>query len=131
YSPEIQGPFKKARKEGFDDDSVDAAYSSMPKASIDATLLQRTDRLVAVASQIRSIDAGDFASLGDILELDAHRNRIKGRTVMIDSTSNIVFSDDATVAAVGVRDLVIAVDGETILVCPKDQSQRIKEAADQ
>ncbi len=129
HVPEIQAPFENAVDEGFDEVSVDVAYSSMPKASIDATLLQRTDRLVAVASQIHSIDAGDFTSLGDILDLDAQGNRIKGRTVMIDSTSNIVFSDGATVAAVGIHDLVIVVDGETVLVCPKDQSQRIKEAS--
>jgi len=131
HAPEIIKSLDLARDQDFDDNSLDAAYSSMPRASIDVSLLQRTNRLSAVSSRIRSIDGGDFISLAGILESDVHGNKIKGQAIMIDSTSNIVFSGDATVAGVGIRDLVIVVDRDTVLVCPKDQSQRIKELADQ
>lgn len=130
YAPKILGPLEVAREGGFDDGVVDDAYSSMPNASIDVSLLQRTNRLLAVSSRIRSIDGGDFTSLAAILESDTYGNKIKGRSIMIDSTSNIVFSGDATVAGVGIRDLLIVVDEDTVLVCPKDQSQRVKELAD-
>lgn len=130
FAPEIVDPLEQASAAGYDDDSIDKAYSAMPNTSIDVSVLQQTDRLSAVASRIDSIDAGDFSSIGEILDVDEHGNRATGKTVIIDSTSNTVFSDDTVVAAVGVHDLVVVVTGETVLVCPKDQSQRTKEAAD-
>ena len=130
HLPEIHNTFEETARDGFGDDSIALAYSKITRASIDVALLQRSDRLAAVESTIKSIDTGDFASLGRILSTDVNGNAISGAAVLIDSHRNTIVGGDATIAAVGVDDLVIVVDGDTILICPKDQSQRIKEAAD-
>lgn len=129
HVPAIAEPLSEACAMGMTESSIDAAYASMPKVSIDAALLQSSERLVAIASAIESVDTGDFATLGQVLDSDKDGNRIRGRVVSIDSTGNTVVADEATVAVVGVRDLVIIVDNDTVLVCPKDSTQRIREAA--
>ncbi|MGD8414686.1 MAG: hypothetical protein PVF33_10655, partial [Candidatus Latescibacterota bacterium] len=129
HLPAVADPLSEAQKCGMQKTAIEEAYASMPKASIDTALLQKSERLVAVASAIESVDTGDFATLGDILTTDENGNSTRGETVSIDATGNTIVADDTAVAVVGAKDLVIVVDGDTILVCPKDSTQRIREAA--
>lgn len=131
HVPAIGIELLRAGEHGFEEASIERAYASMPNISIDVALLQETDRLVAATSGIRSIDAGDFASLGEALEADEDGNAVRGKAAAIDAASNTVLSEEAFVAVLGVRDLVIVVDDKTILVCPKDKTQRIREASKQ
>ncbi|MGA7304674.1 MAG: hypothetical protein WBW88_07350, partial [Rhodothermales bacterium] len=106
------------------------AYAEVPTGSIDEFVLQRSERLAVVSGRIESTDAGDFASLGDAVGRDDRGNASTGRVISVDSSNNTVFSDNATVALVGVSGLVVVVEGDRILVCPAEESQRIKEISE-
>jgi mannose-1-phosphate guanylyltransferase len=47
----------------------------------------------------------------------------------IDARNNIVFSKDAAqhIALLGVENLIIVNTGDALLVCPRDQAERLKE----
>jgi mannose-1-phosphate guanylyltransferase/mannose-6-phosphate isomerase len=109
---------------------LERAYAEVPTGSIDELVLQRSERLAVVSGRIESTDAGDFASLGDAVGRDDRGNASTGRVISVDSSNNTVFSDNATVALVGVSGLVVVVEGDRILVCPAEESQRIKEISE-
>ena len=125
HLPDVASALAQAAKHDHSDGSLDAAYSTISDSSIDRALLQKVGGLAVVAAKIDSIDAGDFASIGQALETDERGNAIRGDAIMVDSSSNTVVSEHATVAVVGAEDLVVVVDGDTVLVCPKDETQRI------
>jgi mannose-1-phosphate guanylyltransferase len=131
HLPAVHEEFVKAKTSAFDLRSIDEAYAAIQKASIDESVLHLSSNHVAISSRIRSIDAGDFASIGSALESDDDGNAFKGDTITINAKSNTIISDSTTIAVVGIDDHIVVVDGDTVLVCPKDQSQRIRDAADQ
>jgi mannose-1-phosphate guanylyltransferase len=47
----------------------------------------------------------------------------------MDSRGNIVFSTDPTqhIALLGVENLIVVNTGDALLVCPRDQAERLKE----
>ena len=107
--------------------ALEAAYADMPSISIDHGVLQHSRRLSVVASDIQRVDVGDFSAFAVLWPQDAQGNAVKGHHVSFRSTNNIVYSPALRVATVGVRDLVIIADGDTVLVCPRSRTQEIKD----
>lgn len=123
--PEIINPIADAFT--VSDDRLAGAYRELPVDSIDQALLQRSRRIGVVSGEIISSDAGDFATLGDAIGRDEQGNAFAGTVVSVDAGGNTVFAENVTVALVGVSEMVVVVEGDRILVCPADETQRIKE----
>ncbi len=77
-------------------------------------------------------DVGSWESLFDLLEADAEGNILRGGVhVDVDAHNNLVFVQDGhqekLVAVLGVENMVIVETEDALLVCPREQSQRVKE----
>ena len=107
--------------------ALKAVYAAMPSISIDHGVLQHSRRLSVVPSDIQRVDVGDFSAFAVLWPQDAQGNAVKGRHVSLKSAGNIIYSPALRVATVGVRDLVIVADGDTVLVCPRSHTQEIKD----
>ena len=53
-------------------------------------------------------------------------NVIEGRGVFLDTSDTFIYSPGKTVAAIGVENLIVANDRDSLLVCRKDRTQEIK-----
>jgi mannose-1-phosphate guanylyltransferase len=83
---------------------------------------------------VKWLDVGSWPQLSETLEMDAHNNAVDAeRLVAIDSDDNIVVCRDANhiVALIGVSDMVVVHTADATLVCPKSESQRVKEVVTQ
>ena len=66
------------------------------------------------------------------MEQDEHGNSIaKGEVLLLDSSSNIVYSDKRMVALINVNNLVVVDTGDTLLIGDKNNMQRVKDVVDQ
>jgi mannose-1-phosphate guanylyltransferase len=74
-------------------------------------------------------DIGSWQSLFDSAERDADGNGVGPGHVAIGSEGTLIRSSGPRVAAIGVEGLVIVATSEAVLVVPRDQSQRVGEAA--
>ncbi len=77
-------------------------------------------------------DVGSWESLFDILPTDADGNILRGgEHVSLDARDNLVFVQNAQhrklVAVLGVENVVVVDTEDALLVCSRDQSQRVKE----
>lgn len=75
-------------------------------------------------------DVGSWDSLFGILEKDKNGNiNLGGKSVNLDSQGSLTYSDNdqKMIVTIGTNDIVIIDTGDALLVCPRDQSQRIKE----
>jgi mannose-1-phosphate guanylyltransferase len=71
-----------------------------------------------------------LAALAETLETDDHNNAKQAPVyVLLDSDDNIIVSEDPThlVSTIGVSDMIVVHTKDATLVCPKSESQRVKD----
>jgi mannose-1-phosphate guanylyltransferase len=110
--------------------AVEREYPRMPSISVDYGILEKAPNVVVVPADIGWSDVGSWDSLFDLLRADVHGNAGAGCTEILDSRNNLLFNPGGVTAAVGVEDLIVVVEGKTILVCKRGESQRVREIVD-
>ena len=103
------------------------AYDRLPLVSIDYALLQNADNILMVEGAFRRIDAGNLRSLQQLLPLDKAGNSTHGTVVTRQSRGNTVYSSGPLVALMGVDDVLVIATGDIVLVCGKNDSERVSE----
>ncbi|HEV2235022.1 MAG TPA: hypothetical protein VGR57_00035, partial [Ktedonobacterales bacterium] len=103
--------------------------------TIDYGVAEKVDRLVVIPAEIGWSDVGSWSQVATLLAPDAAGNATAGLAtggqLALDTRDTLVYSTTGKlVATVGVSDLVIVDTGDALLVCPKSQSQRVKEIVD-
>jgi len=118
-----------------DQAAADALFARLPDKSIDYALMEDARHVLVVPGRFAWDDMGSWDALERSLSEDARGNVVVGDPVVIDSHNTIVVNGPGAarmaVAVVGVRDLVVVVSEDGVLVVPKDQAQRVKEAVEE
>ena len=104
-------------------------FSSLPKLSFDRAIMEKIPSALAVEAEFVWDDLGGWPATGNYLPPYAGSNASNIPLHQIDASGNVVFSTNPTqqVALLGVSDLIVVNTGDAILVCPKDQSERLRE----
>lgn len=119
--------FRDWQSTGSLSEALSAHYGSLPEISVDYAILENTDRCWTLPVDFHWNDLGTWESVEELFEPDENGNVIHGDVVLCDSTDNIVYDDDQiTVGVVGMEDTVVVVTDDAVLVCPKDQSEKVK-----
>ncbi len=114
-----------------EDDAVpEWLYEGLPSVSVDVGILQEAGHVAVVASAVERVDVGDFSAFASLWPVDSDGNAVIGHFVASDAHDNIVFAGGTHVAAVGVDDLVIVSNGQSILICHKSRTQDIRRLAE-
>ncbi|NDY43544.1 NTP transferase domain-containing protein [Dissulfurirhabdus thermomarina] len=103
---------------------LEAAYAALPPDSLDVALLEQADNLVVFEADFDWHDVGLWEGLREMAGRDPSGNALLGggEAVLLDAAGLTVHVEAGRlVAALGVRDLVVAVVGEAVLVCPRDR----------
>lgn len=107
---------------------VDAqAFRACPDDSIDYAVMEKTDRAVVVPMAAGWSDVGAFASLWEVLPKDADGNAARGDVLVHDSHDNLLLAENALIAAVGLRDMVVVQTKDAVLVAPRERAQEVKQ----
>ena len=108
-----------------------AAFEKAKNISIDYAVMERTDRAAVVPCNIGWSDVGAWSSLWSLLKRDDNGNVILGDVVLHDSSGSFVRNEKGLTALVGVRDLVVVVTEDAVLVADKHRAQDVKVIVDQ
>ncbi|MEA3017308.1 MAG: mannose-phosphate guanylyltransferase [Sphingomonadales bacterium] len=119
-----------ARRDGAEIRPDPARYAASPSLSIDYAVMEKDDRVAVVPVEMGWADIGSWDALHELRERDARGNVATGPATLIDSDNCLVHSEGKRVVAVGISDLIVVVGEDTVLVLPRGQSQRVKEALD-
>ncbi len=114
---------------GDDHRTVVATFESMPNISIDYALLEKSERVYVVEAQFGWDDVGAWDALERSLGPNREDNVVVGHAITLDTARSIVVNeeDGRIVCLLGVSDLVVVATPDAVLVCRKDQAQRVKE----
>ena len=105
-------------------------FMKMPKISIDYAVMEQAENVYAIRLDCRWLDMGSFAALADVISSDENNNIVvAGSSELIDSSNNIIITEDEghLIAIIGLENMVVAHSPDATLVCPVDQTQRLKE----
>ena len=117
YAPEIAEAFTLPIAE---------AYEKTPRISIDYGLMEKTKKPAVIPLKSKWSDVGSFDALYAVQEKDGQRNVVKGEYLTPDGQDNIIISD-RLVATIGLSDIAVIDNPDVLLICPKNQSQRVSE----
>ena len=114
----------------FSADDTTKCFQVTPSISIDYGIMEKSDCVAVIPLPIKWNDLGSFATFYD--EYDARKNEngnvIFNGEVLIDATDNMIYSEgDKAIVAIGVSDLVVVDQKDALLICHKDQTQKVKE----
>ena len=104
-----------------------AVYGRLKKISVDYAIMEHVRDVVVVEADFEWDDVGSWTAVGAHLPRDAAGNAVDGEFIGIDCEDLVVLSrGERTIAAVGLRGLVIVDDGDVVFICPKEKDQDVK-----
>lgn len=127
HDAELMEPLRRA----FAGGEVAKAYPGLKRISIDFALMERTSKALVVPGDFVWDDIGDWVALERLLTPEdgpGGANTVVGRHVGLDTSRNIVYTDDPddVIVTLGVHDLVIVKRGNAVLLVHKDRVQELK-----
>ena len=92
-------------------------FSRAPKKSIDYAVMERTQLAAVVPTDMGWSDIGSWDVVWENLDHDSSGNAVSGSVALIDSTNNLVRSDDSILTTVvGMDNAVIVSTSDAVLV---------------
>jgi mannose-1-phosphate guanylyltransferase len=105
-------------------------FERFERISIDFAVMEKSQLIQCIPVDFGWNDVGGFNSLEEVFEKDVDGNVIKNaKYIQVDSNNNIIISDRSTrlITTIGVSNMIIVDTSDALLVCNKNDSQRIKE----
>ena len=102
-------------------------FAKMPKISLDYAVMERSRNVTVIPARFAWNDLGSWSSLEELPHLRKGKNVSSGPVFSVGSEGNIVSAGRRLVTLVDVKDLVIALANDAVLVCRKGSSQKVKE----
>ncbi len=130
YSPAIFEGSKNALENASTDKITRIKHNDMlniPEDSIDYAVMEKSQKVKVVASDIDWSDVGSFDALYEELPKDENGNSLNDKYIPIDSKNNLIHSKNKYIATIDVEELVIVDTGDALLVSKKGSSQKVKQ----
>ncbi len=110
-------------------ESVEKAFITCPSISIDYGIMEKANNVYTLPSSFGWSDLGTWASLYVEKEKDYLQNAVNGKNVVVyDSSNNIINVPDKKLVVIqGLENYIIVDTDDVLLICNKDEEQRIKE----
>lgn len=109
-------------------------WPTIKPETIDYGIMENArDVVVIPAKKLGWNDVGSWEALFDVLSADEQGNILTEEScISLDTNNTLVYqkSADRLVVTIGVDDLVVVDTGDVILVCKKDQSQKVRQVVD-
>jgi mannose-1-phosphate guanylyltransferase len=100
-------------------------FSQIESVSIDYGVMEKASRLVMLPCGCQWNDVGSFASLHEVLPADPNGNIVDGDVLVLDSQGCVLRAESRLLACVGLKGLVVVETPDVVLVCPKEEAQRV------
>jgi len=133
YSAEIYNQSLQAFNNASKDGIIRIKHDDMmniPEDSIDYAVMEKSDIVKVIPSNIAWSDVGSFDALYEELPKDKNGNTKNDKHISIDSKNNLVYGSDRIIASIDVEDLIIIDTGDALLISKKGSSQKVKKVVE-
>jgi mannose-1-phosphate guanylyltransferase/mannose-1-phosphate guanylyltransferase/mannose-6-phosphate isomerase len=119
-----------ARREGRRIHPDAAAFAAAPAVSIDYAVMEKADKVAVLPVAIGWSDLGSWEALYEAAAHDEAGNALAGDVLALGARDCLIRSEGPLVAAIGVEELVVIATEDAVLIVPRAQSQRVREAVE-
>jgi len=131
YAPEVFQTSLQAFENAKRGDFIQLKSDDMqeiPNISVDYAVMEKSDKIKVVISNIEWNDVGSFDSLDEFLEKDENNNT-KNETLIVQNSKNnfVIAKHNKMIALNDIEDLIIVDTPSALLISKKGTSQQIKE----
>jgi len=134
YASEIHDACQQAmgqsERDGLEIRPDPDALAASPSTSIDYAVMEHSGRIAVAPVELDWSDVGSWASIYELADKDPDENVVDGSSVLLDSKGCLVRSNGPKVTGIGIEDLVIIATADHVLVVPRSEAQRVREAAE-
>ncbi|MFH1716208.1 MAG: sugar phosphate nucleotidyltransferase [Planctomycetota bacterium] len=133
FLPESTEPLAKIRASWDTPNQQQALqewFVKLPKISIDYAVMEKAEAVRAIRLDCKWLDMGSFAALADVISSDKDNNVVVAdRSELLDCKNSIIVTEDKghLIATIGLENMVVAHSPDATLVCPINQTHRLKE----
>ena len=103
--------------------------------TIDFGIMENAEQVAVIpAAGLEWNDVGSWEALFDVLDTDKDGNIIQAADHLgLDTKGSIVFGtgQNRTIVTIGIEDLIVVDTGDVLLICDRDQAQRVREVVSQ
>jgi len=108
--------------------TVDRVYQQIKSISIDYGVMEKAKNVLVLRGQFRWNDLGSWDEVYKLLAKDQDYNATNDKQhVLLETSGCLVDVPGKTVAAVGIKDLMIVETEDALLLCPRNRAQDVKE----
>lgn len=107
-------------------DEARELFASLPAVPFDKAVLEISERVVVVPTDLEWSDVGSLLSLEKLAEPDERDNVLVGNVADVDSHHVIAYSADRLVATLGLSDVVVVDTSDATLVADRGRLQDVR-----
>ncbi|NWF67001.1 MAG: mannose-1-phosphate guanylyltransferase/mannose-6-phosphate isomerase [Campylobacterales bacterium] len=133
YSFEIYEASLKAYQNANKDNLIRIKHEDMIEIledSIDYAVMEKSNKVKVVPSDISWSDLGSFDALYEELPKDEFGNTKNQNLISIDSKNNLILGSERMIATIDIEDLIVVDSGDAILISKKGSSQKVKKVVE-
>jgi len=102
-------------------------YPKLQKISIDYAIFEKAPFMAVLPASFGWSDIGSFGTIYDLQKKDKNQNVIRGESVNINSSGNLIYGDKGKlIATSGISNMVIIDTKEALLICDRNDTQSVK-----
>jgi mannose-1-phosphate guanylyltransferase len=110
-----------------DESQIATIFETIPSTSIDYALMEKTRGVLMSEGNFGWSDVGAWSSLLDIWPKDPEGNAVRAQSILLDTEDCLVYSREKLTALIGVKNLIVVDTPDALLICRKDQDQKVKD----
>jgi mannose-1-phosphate guanylyltransferase len=114
---------------------IESVWHNLLSETIDYGVMEGAEQVVVLpAAELNWSDVGSWDSLFDVLPADQNGNIVMGGAhIGLETHESLVYvsQEHRLIVTIGVDDLVVVDTGDVLLVCRKDQAQKVRQVVDQ
>ena len=110
---------------------IEDVYPTLKEIPIDNAILEKADKVAVIEADIDWSDIGSWGAMSDVLPTDDAKNLVNGNVVHVDTKETTVYAQSGKlVTLVGVENLAVIETDDAILICPRNETQRVRDVVD-
>lgn len=110
-------------------EALEKIYSVSKSVSIDYGIMEKASNVHVISADIGWSDLGTWGSIYTHLKHDENKNALVGKNIMMYDSEGCIVSvpNEKLVVLQGLKDYIVVESNDTLLVCKKEEEQKIKE----
>ncbi|HLL28298.1 MAG TPA: mannose-1-phosphate guanylyltransferase/mannose-6-phosphate isomerase [Xanthobacteraceae bacterium] len=107
------------------------AFAAAAQKSVDYAVMEKTRRAAVVRADYGWSDLGGWHAVWTETPRDAAGNAARGEVVLLDARDSYVASDGKLAALLGVKDLVVVIEHDAVLIADRGRAEDMRKLVDE